>query len=255
MKTKTNYWMLSSFFMMGWLIGFAAGRFIAPKQIIQQQSTTTSQNNGNIQANNNNNNQTGVNTTPIIPTVKADYASVKIGQTTDKHWTLGDPKAKVKIEEYSDFQCPFCDQYFNETFGQIFENYIKTGKVYYVFYNYPLPFHPDAPASAKAAACAGDQNKFWEMHDELFETQNIWSGSSNASTNFKASAAKLGLNTVQFNTCLDSTKYNALLTNDTKKGNQNGVKGTPTFLINGKIVVGAVPYTSIQSTIDAALIQ
>ena len=95
--------------------------------------------------------------------------------TVDDDPVLGDANAKVTVIEFTDFQCPFCGRHFEQTFGQIKENYVDSGKVKYVLRDFPLSFHPHAEEAAEAAECANDQGKFWEMHDELFSNQAEWS--------------------------------------------------------------------------------
>jgi protein-disulfide isomerase len=160
----------------------------------------------------------------------------------------GDINAPVTIVEFSDFECPFCERYYSQTYKQIDEQYIKTGKVRYVFRDYPLSFHPDAQKAAEAAQCAGDQGKFWEMHDMIFENQHAMGVG-----NLKSYAEGMGLDSQLFNQCLDSGKYSQEVLDDQQDGARYGVSGTPTFFINGKIVVGAQPYSVFKEAIDAEL--
>jgi len=162
--------------------------------------------------------------------------------------TLGDKDAPVLIVEFSDFQCPFCKRFTDQTFDQIKSQYIDTGKVFWVFRDLPLSFHNNAENAAMAAQCAYEQNEFWDYHDKLFENQNSLDVSS-----LKKYAADLGLNTNDFDSCLDSKKYEDEVNNDVAVASSYGASGTPSFLINGQLLVGAQPFSAFKSAIDAAL--
>jgi len=161
---------------------------------------------------------------------------------------LGNKNAPITIIEFSDFECPFCGRFFNQTLPSIKEKYIDTGKVKLVYRDFPLSFHPNAQKAAEAAECAGEQNKFWEMHDILFEK-----GVSGGINSFKQYAKDLGLDTTKFNSCLDSGRYTNEVQKDFQDGQSYGVSGTPTFFINGIEVVGAQPFGVFQQIIDAEL--
>lgn len=160
----------------------------------------------------------------------------------------GDANAPVTIIEFSDYECPFCGRAFQQTYPLIKENYIDTGKVRYVFRDFPLSFHPNAQKAAEAARCAGDQDKYWEMHDKLFQNQATLSVD-----NYKKWARELGLNGATFDSCLSSNKYADEVQADLAYGSSLGVSGTPAFFINGQMVSGAQPYSVFQQTIDAEL--
>jgi protein-disulfide isomerase len=160
----------------------------------------------------------------------------------------GDPNAPVTIVEWSDFECPFCGRFYSDTLGQIQSEYIDTGKVKLVYRDFPLSFHANAQKSAEAAECAGEQDKFWEMHDLLFER-----GVTGGVTAFKQFAAELGLDTGDFNTCLDTGAMAAETAKDMADGGQAGVRGTPGFVINGQLVSGAQPFSNFKQIIDAEL--
>ena len=88
---------------------------------------------------------------------------------------LGSANATITLIEFTDYQCPFCSRHFNQTYEQIKKDYIDTGKVKFYLRDFPLGFHPNAQKAAEAARCAGDQGKYWEMHDALFKNQSEWS--------------------------------------------------------------------------------
>lgn len=160
----------------------------------------------------------------------------------------GSEKAPVTLVEFSDYQCPFSGLFFRQTLPQIEKNYIKTGKVKMVFRNYPLPGHQNAQKAAEASECAGEQGKFWEYHDTIFENQKAI-----GITELKKYAKDLGLDVKKFNECLESGKMAAKVQNDFKEGGKYGVSGTPSFFINGVKVDGAQPYSEFEKVIEKEL--
>lgn len=171
----------------------------------------------------------------------------------------GNPDAYLAIVEYSDFQCPFCGAYAHDAYPQIEANYIKTGKVRYFFRDFPLPIHPNAFQAAQAARCAGEQNKFWEMHDRLFDNQKALSPSD-----LPQHAQAVGLDVTKFNQCLASGKYTEEIRKSVAQGERIGVNGTPIFIIGTigpkgeqlkvqKVLLGAKPYESFKTTLDELL--
>ncbi|MCL4435571.1 MAG: DsbA family protein [Thaumarchaeota archaeon] len=167
--------------------------------------------------------------------------------------SLGDLNAPVTIVEFSDFQCPFCASFFNETLPQIQKDYIDTGRIRLVYKNFPITkIHPYAEKAAEAAECAKEQGKFWEYHDLLFGNQQAWI-SENATTTFEKYASTLKLNITQFSSCLNTNKYSGEISKDLQDGQKAQVSGTPTFFINGIRVVGAQPYSVFKDTIDSEL--
>ena len=161
----------------------------------------------------------------------------------------GNPSAQITIVEFSDFECPFCGKFYAETYDQIITAYVNTGKANLVFRDFPLSsIHPNAQKASEAAQCAFEQGKFWEMHDKLFENQQALE-----IEDLKQYAKDLKLNTVKFNDCLDSGKYEEEVANDVSEGASYGVTGTPAFFINGKLIAGAYPLEEFQKIIDEEL--
>jgi len=178
----------------------------------------------------------------------APSPSFDMVELADDDTIKGDPNAPVTIVEWSDFECPFCTRFYTNTLGQIDEQYIKTGKVKLYYRDFPLSFHKNAQKAAEAAECAGDQGKFWEMHDALFDN-----GVSGGTSSFKQFAEDLGLNSVDFDDCLDSGKYADEVKQDMADGTAVGIRGTPGFIINGQLVSGAQPFSVFQQIIEAEL--
>lgn len=159
----------------------------------------------------------------------------------------GGADAKVTIVEYSDFQCPFCSKA-SVTIAELEKKYGKKLKV--AFKNYPLPFHSQARLAAEAAQCANEQSPklFWKMHDAMFADQTKLDHDS-----LIATAKKIGVKEADFKSCLDATKHKAVIDNDMAEGQKLGIKSTPTFFINGKLVSGAQPVEVFTEVIDEEL--
>ena len=167
--------------------------------------------------------------------------------------TMGDPNAPVKIIEYADFQCPFCVRYWQDTEPQIIATYVATGKVFYEYHSVGAFIGPDSALAAEAAYCAGDQGKFWEYHDVLFSN---WTGENVGDfAPYKLSlyAATVGLNRTALDDCVSQGKYVGQVQQDVTDAEADGVRATPSFLINGKLLEGAQPFSAFQQAIDAAL--
>lgn len=170
---------------------------------------------------------------------------------------LGDTNAPVTLIEFSDYQCPYCGRFFQTTLPQLKKEYIDTGKLKYVFRDFPLPFHQQAQKASEAAQCAGDQGKYWEMHDLIFKNQRAMQVED-----LKGYAENLGLNKANFDKCLDGDKYTEEVKKDMADGRKVGVRGTPSFVlgkstkdgkIDGKFLRGAQSYQSFKEEIDSLL--
>jgi len=139
----------------------------------------------------------------------------------------GDKNAKLTLVEFSEYQCPFCARHVKDTYPTIDKEYIQTGKVKYVFRDMPLEsIHKNAFKAAEAAHCASDQNKFWEMHDRLFENNKQLEPAM-----LSAHATAIGIDAPKFQKCLDDGKYAAAVRKDMSDANRLGISGTPTVLI------------------------
>lgn len=185
----------------------------------------------------------------------APQAVATVVASVDDDAVLGDPNAPITMIEFSDFQCPFCRKFYKETLPQIKKEYIATGKVKLVYRDFPLSFHPGATPAAEGTECAREQGKFWEMHDAIFDEQEKQGSGTIQFTvdDVKKWAAKIGLNTSKFNQCLDSGKYKQEVEKDIADGLAGGVSGTPAVFINGKLVVGAQPFSAFKVVIDEEL--
>ncbi len=174
---------------------------------------------------------------------------------------LGAADAPVTLVEFTDYQCPFCRRHFAQTMPQLVKVYVETGKLRYVMREFPIQsIHPKALKAAEAALCAGDQGRYWDMHEAFFADQRKL-----APEDLKAHAEGLGLDVAGFNECLDGGKYAQRVQKDLADGVKAGVRGTPSFFAGLtdpadptkfraiKYLNGAQPYIVFKQAIDALL--
>jgi len=157
----------------------------------------------------------------------------------------GNPKAPVTVVEFSDFQCPYCSRS-RPTVLRVREAY--GDKVRWVFRHFPLDFHAQARKAGEAGACAGEQGRFWEMHDAMFANPGKLQVAD-----LKEAAKALDLDPASFDRCLDSGKYADRVERDVEVGSRSGVSGTPAFFVNGRPIIGAQPFEAFQQVIDDEL--
>ena len=160
----------------------------------------------------------------------------------------GNADATVDIIEYSDFECPYCLRHL-DSIERILSEY--GDRVRLAYRHFPLTgIHPQAQKAAEASECAGEQGRFWEMHDAIFEAS---ANKTMSVSKWKETAGGLGLNASQFNTCLDSGQYAAKVSKQAAEGAAAGVQGTPATFVNGQLLSGAVPYEQLQALVEANL--
>ncbi len=168
----------------------------------------------------------------------------------------GDPQAPITLLEYSDFTCHFCKKFFHDTFPKLMAEYIETGKVRFVYRDFPRGLGPPLRA-ADAARCAGEQNAYWPMHDRLFNSNGQFDPG-----NLKKFAGELQLNGEKFSQCLDSHKYFPDIEKDLQDAGSLGIRGTPAFVLfptkvpddpNLILIPGAFPYETFKEQIDKLL--
>ncbi|MBM3282371.1 MAG: hypothetical protein FJY86_03460 [Candidatus Diapherotrites archaeon] len=190
-----------------------------------------------------------------VPTTNTTMAELL---AADSQGVAGKDSAPIILVEYSDFQCPFCKRFYNDSDAQ-FKQWVSDGRIKLVFKDFPLSFHPMAAPSANAARCAGEQGKFWEMHDKIFDETTKLSATGTAqftNDDLKAWGADLGLNTSTFNSCVDSDKYAEKIAANQAEGQSVGVSGTPSFAIGkpgdkAQLVVGACPTSAFDTVLKA----
>jgi protein-disulfide isomerase len=170
---------------------------------------------------------------------------------------LGKADAPVTMVEFTDFECPFCRAFHLSSFDQIKREFIDTGKLRYVSRDYPLSFHPNASPAARAARCAVEQGKFWELRHALLVNNAALGGVDG----IVAIARGVGLNEAPLRSCIASSKYDSQIQADLTFADSIGVNGTPTFVIGrskgntveGMKLVGAQPYPTFEARIKGLL--
>ncbi len=179
-----------------------------------------------------------------IDTPTPQYVRYKI--PTDGFPSLGPTNAPITIVEFSDFQCPYCRQWQQQTYQPLLDAY--PGKIRIVYRDFPLTsIHPNAFPAAEAAQCANEQNAFWPYHDKLFSSENL------GDAVYKQYAQDLGLDMTKFNDCVSTHKYQKYVQDNSDFAQNLGVNSTPTFFINGLAVVGAQPLDAFKQIIDKEL--
>lgn len=173
----------------------------------------------------------------------------------------GSPGARLTIVEVSDYHCPFCQRHMQTTQPQLDTEYVRPGKVRYVFVDYPIAqLHPDALKAHEAAMCAGEQGRYWEMHQQLFARP------TRDTAELVSQAVAAGADRARFRSCLDAGKYRATIQQSVARMGQLGIDGTPTFLIGAtpppgsplkvaRVIRGAQPFQVFKSTLDQMLSQ
>jgi protein-disulfide isomerase len=176
--------------------------------------------------------------------VKADLARIQ-----------GNPAAPVWVIEVSDFQCPYCKQWHDETYPVLRDEFVRTGKVRLAYVNFPLAQHQYAWPAAESAMCAGAQGKFWEMHDALFNTQSKWEALAAPASFFDSLARAQGVDVTRWRQCVQSGKMKAWIQADHDRAQTAGAASTPSFMIGDQLLVGAQPIEEFRRAIDSARVK
>jgi protein-disulfide isomerase len=167
----------------------------------------------------------------------------------------GSPSAPLWVIEVSDFQCPYCKQWHDQTYNAFVDQYVKTGKVRLAYVNFPLQSHVHAWPAAEAAMCAGAQGKFWAMHDALFTTQARWEELPSPAAVFDSLARSNGVEMRSWRDCVSTGRMKSLIAADQDRASRAGANATPSFMIGDKILAGAQPIEALRIVIDSALLK
>ena len=165
----------------------------------------------------------------------------------------GDANAKTWLIVASDFQCPFCKQWHDESYKIVYDEYVRPGKIKVAYVNYPLQQHQNAQPAAEAAMCASAQGKFWQYHEALFATQHQWEVLVPPTAFLDSLAGTIGLDKTAWQQCVASGKMKPLIEADRDRVGAAGVVSTPSFLIGDKVLAGAQPIAALRAVIDAEL--
>jgi protein-disulfide isomerase len=168
--------------------------------------------------------------------------------------TKGSPDAPVTMYEISDFECPYCAQFWREILPAIERDYIATGKVRLIFVNMPLTsLHPNAEPAAELAMCAARQHKFWQMHDLLFRHRDDWADLKEPGPYFLSLGDSIHANRAQLHECLRTGAMRPVVEADFDGSRRSGAGSTPTFYIEGELIVGAQPYELFKQVLDSII--
>jgi protein-disulfide isomerase len=168
---------------------------------------------------------------------------------------LGSKTAKVVVQEFADFQCPICGEYFRSVEPQIIKDYVNTNKIRYEFHHFIVIDHnvggTESQHAAEASLCANEQGRFWDYHNMLYSNQQGEGSGAFADRRLKAFAPALGLDSAKFDACFDAHRYSSVVDADIAQGTQLAVQGTPSLFINGQLVGNPLDYASVKQQIDA----
>jgi protein-disulfide isomerase len=153
----------------------------------------------------------------------------------------------------SDFQCPYCKQWHDDSYAAVAREYVASGRVRAAFVNFPLDQHAQATPSAEAAMCASAQGKFWPYHTALFETQERWGRMDDAAAVYDSLATAVGADVVRFRSCTASHVMRPLVEADRDRMTRAGVRSTPSFFVGDQQLAGALPTSAFRQALDAAL--
>jgi protein-disulfide isomerase len=175
---------------------------------------------------------------------------------TAEGFTMGSPDAPVEVQEWADFECPGCMQFATLTEPDVRQRLVETGQVRFTYFFFPLTsIHRSAASAAYASACAADQDRFWEMHDAIYNGFSDWAGGRARDPKgvFERYAERIGLDVAAWEECYDGDSKRALIQSHVTAGVQRGVESTPTFFINGRKVTSAISYDEFKAHVDSAL--
>ena len=186
--------------------------------------------------------------TPSIPVAVTVQPSDTAGF---RGYVLGADSAAVEVIEYADYQCPACQQFATVEWPYVKERLVQSGKVRWVFRDFPLTQHQWARLAAHATACGQEQNKYWELQEEIFATQPEWQFSRDAGPMFRTGAQKVGMDVSAYDECMNSLKYAGRIQAASAEGIRLGVGSTPTFIIGGRLYPGIIPYDRLRAIVDS----
>jgi protein-disulfide isomerase len=166
-------------------------------------------------------------------------------------YVLGSDSAPLEVREYADFQCPACRMFAIVTMPDVADRLIKTGRVRWRFVDFPLQGHAKSLPAHQAAACAGEQGKFWDMFNQLYYNQSDWDEARNSDQRIRGYAEKIGVDLSKYDECVGSNRYLSRLTASGQRALRLGITSTPTFVIGAAKVEGAVGYDRLKAVIDS----
>jgi protein-disulfide isomerase len=185
------------------------------------------------------------------PRLGADSTALRAA--ADQGRIMGAPSAKVWLIMVSDFQCPYCKRWHDDSYEALRTAYVANGRVRAAFLNYPLDQHAQAMPAAEAAMCASAQGRFWQYHSALYGAQERWGGAADARPVYDSLATSVGLDLARFRSCTASHVMRALVEADRDRMQRAGVRSTPSFFVADQQLAGAQPTAAFRQALDAAL--
>jgi protein-disulfide isomerase len=176
-----------------------------------------------------------------------------VSTAADRGRIRGAAAASVWLIEVSDFQCPYCKMWHDDSYAALDREYVQPGKVRLAYLNYPLEMHRNARAAAEAAMCGAVQGRFWELHESLFATQKTWEAQSDPMPTFDSLAVAAGAQPAAWRSCMSTHATAKLIDADRDRSARAGVQSTPTFFVGDRKIEGAYPVDSFRVALDAAL--
>jgi protein-disulfide isomerase len=190
---------------------------------------------------------------PAAATASAPSDSLALRAAADSGRIEGAAGAKVWLIMLSDFQCPYCKQWHDQTYAALAREYVANGKARAAFMNFPLDQHAQALPAAEAAMCASAQKKFWPYHTALFETQARWGAMADAAPVYDSLATAVGADLARFRACTRSRVMRPVVEADRDRMQRAGVNSTPSFFVGDRPLAGALPTAAFRQALDAAL--
>jgi protein-disulfide isomerase len=174
---------------------------------------------------------------------------------TSEGYVIGSPDAPIEVIEFLDFECPACAMFGTLTAPDVKQRYVNTGQIRYRVFDFPLPQHQNAWTASLAAACADDQGKFWEMHDEIFMNQDRWAteATRNPLGVLEPGARRIGLDVGSWRECVQDRRHQARIQAHMDVAGRYGVQSTPSFVIGGRLIPGALSFDRFRQHVDEAL--
>ena len=189
------------------------------------------------------------------PTAVQNIAPPPPGGAKPEGYVLGNPSAPVHILEFADFECPSCARFSVLTEADVRKRIVDAGLASFTFYDFPLPQHKNSLSAHNAAACAGEQGKFWEMHDRIFNEQDRWNteATDDPMSLMHDYAVAVGVSVPQWEQCFNSRKYQYKIDANQAEGARRNVNSTPSFIIGDKLFAGALSYDEFKKYVDEAV--
>jgi protein-disulfide isomerase len=178
--------------------------------------------------------------------------TVQPGDTAGfRGYVLGSDAAPVEVTEFGDYQCPACASFDMVQFPTVKERLIETGKVRWVYKDFPLDMHRHARTAAHAAACANEQGKYWEAHRFIYEAQQDWFNKPDASKDFRDIVKAIGVDLGPYDACMKSAKFAGRIQASYNEATKTGIGSTPSFVVGGRIYPGGIPYDALKKIVDS----